>query len=111
MRLGFGKSLDFSAHIFTLSSVNVVMNKVALALSKTSFAVTMLRIASGKLKVFIWFLILSMNAVLATSAVVAWKAACDRPSDSYEAVLPGSCWRVEDSVIMHMVSNGEHRID
>ncbi|KAK1723364.1 hypothetical protein CaCOL14_012258 [Colletotrichum acutatum] len=105
MRLGFGKSLDFSAHIFTLSSVNVVMNKVALALSKTSFAVTMLRIASGKLKVFIWFLIISMNAVLATSAVVAWKAACDRPSDSYEAVLPGSCWRVEDSVIMHMVSN------
>ncbi|KAI3531146.1 hypothetical protein CSPX01_14363 [Colletotrichum filicis] len=81
------------------------MNKVALALSKTSFAVTMLRIASGKLKVFIWFLIISMNAVLATSAVVAWKAACDRPSDSYEAVLPGSCWRVEDSVIMHMVSN------
>ncbi|GJC85466.1 hypothetical protein ColLi_08304 [Colletotrichum liriopes] len=66
----------------------------------------MLRISSGRQKVFIWFLIISMNAILATGAVAGWKAACDRPADSYEAVLPGSCWRVQDSVVMAMVSNG-----
>ncbi|KAK1985750.1 hypothetical protein LZ30DRAFT_649211 [Colletotrichum cereale] len=106
MRLGFGKTIDFTPHMHTLSSVNVVINSVALALSKTSFAVTMLRISSGRCKVFIWFLIISMNAVLATGAVASWIAACDRPADSYEAVLPGACWRVQESVVMAMVSNG-----
>ncbi|KZL64840.1 integral membrane protein [Colletotrichum incanum] len=106
MRLGFGKAMDFTPHMHTLSSANVVINHVALALSKTSFAVTMLRILSGRQKVFIWFLIISMNAILATGAVASWKAACDRPLDSYEAVIPGSCWRVQDSVVMAMVSNG-----
>ncbi|KAK2036257.1 hypothetical protein LZ31DRAFT_571489 [Colletotrichum somersetense] len=106
MRLGFGKTIDFTPHMHTLSSVNVVINSVALALSKTSFAVTMLRISSGKRKAFIWFLIMTMNAVLATGAVASWIAACDRPADTYEAVIPGTCWRVQDSVVMAMVSNG-----
>ncbi|KAK1956043.1 hypothetical protein LY78DRAFT_686404 [Colletotrichum sublineola] len=106
MRLGFGRTIDFTPHMHTLSSVNVVINSVALALSKTSFAVTMLRISSGRRKAFIWYLIVSMNAVLATSAVASWIAACDRPEDEYEAVLPGICWRVQDSVVMAMVSNG-----
>ncbi|GJD04139.1 integral membrane protein [Colletotrichum higginsianum] len=106
MRLGFGKATDFVPHMHTLSSVNVVTNNVALALSKTSFAVTMLRITSGGQRVFIGFLTVSMNVVLATGAVAVWKAACDRPADAYEAVLPGSCWRVQDSVVMAMVANG-----
>ncbi|TQN67174.1 hypothetical protein CSHISOI_08358 [Colletotrichum shisoi] len=106
MRLGFGKATDFVPHMHTLSSVNVVTNNVALALSKTSFAVTMLRITSGGQRVFIGFLTVSMNGILATGAVAVWKAACDRPADAYEAVLPGSCWRVQDSVVMAMVANG-----
>ncbi|KAJ0151668.1 hypothetical protein CTA2_312 [Colletotrichum tanaceti] len=106
MRLGFGRATDFAPHMHTLSSVNVVTNSVALALGKTSFAVTMLRISSGGPRVFIGFLTVSMNAVLATGAVAVWKAACDRPADAYEAVLPGSCWRVRDSVVMAMVANG-----
>ncbi|EFQ36258.1 hypothetical protein CGRA01v4_14980 [Colletotrichum graminicola] len=106
MRLGFGKTIDFTPHMHTLSSVNIVINSVALALSKTSFAVTMLRISSGQCKAFIWLLIISMNALLATGAVASWIAACDRPADTYETVIPGTCWRVQDSVVMAMVSNG-----
>ncbi|KAK1569673.1 uncharacterized protein LY79DRAFT_528262 [Colletotrichum navitas] len=105
-RLGFGKTIDLTPHMHTLSSVNIVINSVALALSKTSFAVTLLRISSGRRKAFIWLLIISMNALLATGAVASWIAACDWPADTYETVIPGICWRVQDFVVMAMVSNG-----
>ncbi|KAL0938184.1 uncharacterized protein CTRU02_207915 [Colletotrichum truncatum] len=106
MKLGFGTSIVFVPHMHTLTVLNDVINKISLALSKTSFAATMLRVSYGWQKSFIWFLVISMNIILATSAITTWKAACDRPMDSYEAVLPGSCWNVFDSVIMAMVSNG-----
>src|SRR5688572_2962135 len=107
MRIGFGLTLQFIPHMHTLSTSADVTNKVGLALSKTSFAVTLLQFSQGSQKWFIWFLIFTMNGILATNAVTTWKAACDREGDAYEAVLPGGCWRVEDSVIMAMVANGK----
>lgn len=107
MRIGFGITLAFVPHMHTLSTTVDVLSKIGLALTKTSFAVTLLRVAQKWQKYFIWFLIVTMNLLLATNAVTTWKAACDRVGDAYEAVLPGACWRVEDSVIMAMVANGK----
>ena len=106
MRLGFGMTLQFVPHMHTLSTTSDVISKVGLGLSKTSFAVTLLRFSEGWQRWFIWFLIFTMNGLLATNAVTTWMGACDREGDAYEAVLP-ACWRVEDSVIMAMVANGE----
>ncbi|KAM0277437.1 hypothetical protein ACHAQH_005801 [Verticillium albo-atrum] len=106
MRMGFGLTLAFVPRMHTLSTTADVLNKVALGLSKTSFALTLLRVAQGWQKWFIWFMVVTMNAVLATNAVTTWRAACDREGqDEYEAVLPGSCWGVIDAVIIAMVAN------
>ncbi|PNH48092.1 hypothetical protein VD0004_g413 [Verticillium dahliae] len=106
MRMGFGLTLGFVPRMHTLSTTVDVLNKVALGLSKTSFALTLLRVAQGWQKWFIWFMVVTMNGVLATNAVTTWRAACDREGqDEYEAVLPGSCWSVVDAVIIAMVAN------
>ncbi|CRK45600.1 hypothetical protein BN1723_006712 [Verticillium longisporum] len=106
MRMGFGLTLGFVPRMHTLSTSVDVLNKVALGLSKTSFALTLLRVAQGWQTWFIWFMVVTMNGVLATNAVTTWRAACDREGqDEYEAVLPGSCWSVVDAVIIAMVAN------
>jgi hypothetical protein len=104
--MGFGTTLDFKPRMHTISTVSDDLNKVALGLTKTSFAMTLLRVATGWQRHLIWFLVISMNGLLAVNAITTWMAACDRIGlDHYEAVLP-SCWRVEDSVIVAMVANG-----
>ncbi|OIW27870.1 hypothetical protein CONLIGDRAFT_646091 [Coniochaeta ligniaria NRRL 30616] len=105
MRIGFGLTLDFKPESHTISTVSDDLNKFALALTKTSFAVTLLRVAQGWQKWLIWFLIGSMNLLLAINAITTWMAACDRVGiDHYNAVLP-ACWGVMDSVIVAMVAN------
>lgn len=106
--MGFGTTLDFKPRMHTISTVSDDLNKVALGLTKTSFAVTLLRVATGWQRYLVWFLIISMNGLLAVNAITTWMAACDRIGlDHYEAVLPG-CWKVEDSVIVAMVANGAY---
>lgn len=106
MRLGFGLTLDFKPVSHTISTVSDDLNKFALALTKTSFAVTLLRVAQGWQKWLIWFLIVTMNLLLAVNAITTWMAACDRIGiDHYDAALPG-CWSVMDSVLIAMVANG-----
>lgn len=105
LRMGFGTTLDFKPRTHTISTVSDDLNKIALGLTKTSFAMTLLRVATGWERHLIWFLIISMNGLLAVNAITTWMAACDRIGlDHYEAVLPG-CWSVEDSVIVAMVAN------
>ncbi|RKU42915.1 hypothetical protein DL546_002653 [Coniochaeta pulveracea] len=105
LKMGFGTTLDFKPRMHTISTVSDDLNKVALGLTKTSFAVTLLRVATGWQRYLVWFLIISMNGLLAVNAITTWMAACDRIGlDHYEAVLPG-CWKVEDSVIVAMVAN------
>jgi hypothetical protein len=106
MHRGFGVTPAFQPRNHTLSISTDVVNKFSLGLTKTSFAVTLLRLCSGWQRRFVWFLIVSMNLVLAVNAVTTWMAACDRVGiDNYEAVLPGVCWDTMDAVIMAMVSN------
>ncbi|KAB5585686.1 hypothetical protein GE09DRAFT_1071591 [Coniochaeta sp. 2T2.1] len=106
MRRGFGLTLDFKPESHTISTVSDDLNKFALGLTKTSFAVTLLRVAQGWQRWLIWFLIVTMNLLLSINAITTWMAACDRIGiDHYHAVLPGACWRTLDSVIMAMVAN------
>lgn len=45
---------------------------LAAAWSKTSFGITLLRISSGWVKWFVWFIIVSVNVVLGVSAAIMW---------------------------------------
>ncbi|KAI1506381.1 hypothetical protein F5X99DRAFT_364011 [Biscogniauxia marginata] len=106
MRLKFGLTLLFSPHQHTLSTVYDITNKFALSLTKTSFAVTLLKVAQGWQRKFIWFLIISMNILLAINSITTWLPACERQAlgETY-AHLPAHCWGVKDATIIAMVIN------
>ena len=60
--------------------------------SKTSFAITLLRLASSRwMRWFIWFIIISVNLVLGFAATVMW-IQCWPVAKLWNPNLPGSCW-------------------
>lgn len=61
------------------------------AWSKTSFGITLLRISNGWVKWFVWFLIISINLILGTSAVVLF-VQCQPIGKLFNEMLEGNCW-------------------
>ncbi|KAK6084336.1 integral membrane protein [Seiridium cupressi] len=93
---GFGKhSYDIEPHKF--SPMRLVSNFagtfmiIGAAWSKTAFAVILLRISSGRQKIFIWFIIISVNAVLGVSGVTTWTR-CWPLEKTWVMSLTGTCW-------------------
>lgn len=64
---------------------------LAAAWSKTSFGITLLRIASGWVRWFIWFIIVSVNVVLGVSAAIMWTR-CWPVAKLWNPELEGTCW-------------------
>ncbi|KAI0514969.1 hypothetical protein F5B22DRAFT_647161 [Xylaria bambusicola] len=60
-------------------------------ISKTSFALTLLRISSGWVKWIIWFAIVTINVAMGLSLTFNW-VACTPVEKSFIASTPGSCW-------------------
>ncbi|KAI1100676.1 hypothetical protein F4804DRAFT_344554 [Jackrogersella minutella] len=67
---------------------------VSSAWSKTSFAISLLRIATPRLRVIIWFLIVTMNIFMHTSAVLTW-VTCRPMEKLWDFTLEGECWPSE----------------
>ncbi|AEO68368.1 uncharacterized protein THITE_30931, partial [Thermothielavioides terrestris NRRL 8126] len=63
---------------------------LAAAWSKTSFAITLLRLSDGWLKWFIWFIILSVNIILGVSATIMWTR-CWPVAKLWYSDMEGSC--------------------
>ncbi|PKS05641.1 hypothetical protein jhhlp_008160 [Lomentospora prolificans] len=62
------------------------------AWSKTSFAVTLLRLTqTSALKWFIWFLIITVNVGLYIAAIFMW-VQCDPPEKVWNPNVEGTCW-------------------
>ena len=64
---------------------------LAAAWSKTSFGITLLRISSGWIKWFIWFIILSVNIILGVSATIMWTR-CWPVAKLWYPELEGTCY-------------------
>lgn len=63
----------------------------ALAWTKTAFAVSLLRLTTGKTKAFAWFLIVTLNVALGFSAMVPW-IQCRPVTKRWHPDLEGECW-------------------
>lgn len=59
--------------------------------SKTSFAVSILRISNGRMRWFIWFIIISTNMVLITNAILLY-AQCTPIKRLFDEQAEGTCW-------------------
>jgi hypothetical protein len=61
------------------------------AWSKTSFALTMLRITTGPMRWFLIFIIITVNVVLGVSGTMMW-ISCWPTQKLWYPETPGKCW-------------------
>ena len=59
--------------------------------SKTSFALTLLRISQPWMKKAIWVIIITLNAVMGASALIQW-IHCMPVKKSWDSQVEGTCW-------------------
>lgn len=64
---------------------------MAAAVSKTSFALTLLRISSGWVKCIVWFAMLTVNVVMGLSILFNW-ISCSPVEKTFNVLTPGTCW-------------------
>ncbi|KAK7453106.1 hypothetical protein Landi51_04101 [Colletotrichum acutatum] len=100
MKLGFARTYGVTPTMSTVLYCADNCHKISLALTKTSFAVTLLRIASGWQKYIIWFLVTTMNIQFVVHIILTWRAVCPRRPGDTTPHLPGSCWSAEDAITL-----------
>ncbi len=96
VNLGFGKfPCDIDPRNFgtigLMGNICTTYGVVGEVWSKTSFAITLLRITGGKTKAFVWFTIVSMNIAMGLLAIFTW-VQCDPVSKTWDHTVPGTCW-------------------
>ncbi|KAK3313244.1 hypothetical protein B0H66DRAFT_484600 [Apodospora peruviana] len=94
--LGFGRPLSE----FNFDNLNIFLLIVNLAgtfsilsalWSKTSFAITVLRISSGWMKWLVWFIIITVNLSLGVAIAITW-AQCTPVRKIWQPRVDGECW-------------------
>jgi hypothetical protein len=72
-----------------------------LAFSKTSFALTVLRIATGWTRYVIYVVAFVMNAAMLIHAVLVWRGNCGTPTPwTFEP-----CWSLDSRIYMNMIGS------
>ncbi len=105
--------LDVDEAIIDNMSVNGLMAITfivcSLAWSKTSWAMTLLRVSSGKLKVFIWFAIVSTNVLFACAAVIGW-VSCTPIEKAWHPMVEGRCLSPQVVIVLDIVVSSKHNL-
>jgi hypothetical protein len=89
-----------------LDSICGIFSFGAVAWSKTSFALTLVRITSGKVNKFIWFLIVSVNAVCLSMVIVNWTS-CRPTQKLWDWYIDGECNDVNVLVQYYTFTGGK----
>ncbi|KAH7386900.1 hypothetical protein DE146DRAFT_186479 [Phaeosphaeria sp. MPI-PUGE-AT-0046c] len=94
--LGFGKHtinipVENLATIALGSSVVASISSFAATLSKISFGVTLLRLTTGPLRWFVWFLIITLFIIMIPSATLNW-IQCSPREKAWDPSVEGVCW-------------------
>jgi hypothetical protein len=74
--------------------------------SKTSFALTLLRLMPGRMKIVLWAIIASINISMGLNAVFMWTR-CSPSSKVWNPFVPGTCWEEHVYPAYGMFAAGE----
>jgi hypothetical protein len=86
--------------------ISVVFLGASQCWSKTAFAFTMLRISTGKLRYFIWFIIISIN-LLGGLGCMFYFIDCTPIQKAWQPSIPGTCWDPSIALNYAMVISGK----
>ncbi|KAG8163741.1 hypothetical protein KVR01_007038 [Diaporthe batatas] len=73
--------IEGTSHGWILAFSSISFFYIAMALSKTAFAVTLIRLSGGRTRVVLWVVVLFVCAVNIAAAVVTWLDLCDARAD------------------------------
>jgi hypothetical protein len=110
-------SLGFGKHMVDVDPANLdaiglsttvagTFSMLGAVLSKTSFAVTLLRITKGYTKMFVWVVIGVMNIAMGLSALFPW-VKCNPVRKSWDPSIPGTCWDGHAMMVYSVFASGE----
>ncbi|RYC78703.1 hypothetical protein BFJ63_vAg18424 [Fusarium oxysporum f. sp. narcissi] len=94
--LGFGKEIEDvdPANVPTIVLTGTIYGAFAvfaIAWSKTSFALTLIRLVDGRTRKLLWAIIVVMN-LLMDLAIVLLFIQCNPPEKVWNSSMPGTCW-------------------
>ena len=72
-------------------TVGATFGMLAVVWSKTSFAITLLRLTDGKVRSLVVFIIAIMNAAMLLEALFTW-INCTPVRRMWDPTVPGTCW-------------------
>jgi hypothetical protein len=84
------KGVDIPS-LMELLSISSCIGILGAASSKTSFAVTLLRLTDGWTKKLVWAIIISMNVIMLANAILS-VASCNPPQKIWNPTITGTCW-------------------
>ncbi|KAI1655134.1 hypothetical protein F4813DRAFT_391851 [Daldinia decipiens] len=88
---GSGISIAGDDRVMTYFNVCSVFCGLASAWSKSSFALTLLRLESGRARYFLWYALVTINASYVLYVVTAWNKPCGAKGGD-DVYIPGPCW-------------------
>ena len=105
---GFGKhTWDFPMQNIEKTglflSVAGIFALTAIIWSKTSFAVTLLRLTTGRTRAFVWFLLITTNVFLGLSALFNM-VQCRPIEKAWRPMVDGTCWDMRTLINYHIFS-------
>ena len=94
--LGFGKHFlainpEVLPKVDLMGTISGAFAIYAVIFSKTSFAITLLRISESKTRILLWFIIISVNIALGGSVLIPW-IQCKPLEKNWNIMIPGKCW-------------------
>jgi hypothetical protein len=106
VKLGYGyhiwdtppEFISLVPDLLLVITVSGTFSLTAVIWSKTSFALTLLRLTQGWLKVVVWFIIVTMNIAIGLSILFTW-VQCSPIQKSWNPFLEGTCWA--PTVLVH----------
>lgn len=108
--LGFGKhpwdvNLKNLLPFFFYSNLAGFVSILAALWSKTSFAITLLRVSDGWIKRFVWFVIISVNIALGLSALFQF-IHCTPVAGVWDPNIKRVCWPASVTRNINMFTSG-----
>lgn len=95
--------------MYFIGQISVTLAICSQAWSKTSFAITLLKIGdgiNGRTRIFLWFAVVSMNLLFGMGAMFFW-VDCTPLEKAWRPYIRGTCWSPNVIITYGVFVSGE----
>ncbi|KAF3012049.1 hypothetical protein E8E14_009115 [Neopestalotiopsis sp. 37M] len=100
-----GSGLNDPTTMQFLTAISITFGSLGAAWSKTSFAITLLRITSRWVKVGLWCIVVTLNVFLFFNAILPY-VWCTPAAKGWSPLIDGTCWNRKITIRYSMFAAG-----